>query len=56
LNTQRAADAAATFSIPAWLVSMAADALPFIQITAGVLAIIASCFAITVHLRKLREK
>jgi hypothetical protein len=56
MNTERAADAAAAFSLPAWLISIAADALPLIQVVAGVLAIIASCFAIIVHRRKLREK
>lgn len=56
MNTHRAADAAATFSVPAWLVSWAVDVQPVIQVTAGVLAIVASCFAIIVHLKKLREK
>jgi hypothetical protein len=56
MNTQRAADAAATISIPSWLISIAADALPLIQVVAGLLAIAASVFAIVVHLKKLREK
>jgi Mn2+/Fe2+ NRAMP family transporter len=56
LNTQRAADAAATISIPSWLISIAADALPLVQVVAGLLAIVASVFAIFVHRRKLREK
>jgi hypothetical protein len=56
MTGQRAADAAATFSIPAWLVSVVADALPLIQAVAGCLAIIASVFAIFVHYRNLRRK
>jgi hypothetical protein len=56
MNTQRAADAAATISIPSWLISIAADALPLVQVVAGLLAIAASVFAIFVHLKKLREK
>jgi hypothetical protein len=56
MNTQRAADAAATISIPSWLISIAADALPLIQVVAGLLAIAASVFAIFVHRKKLREK
>jgi hypothetical protein len=55
-NVQRAADTAAAFSIPAWVVSLAADALPLIQVVAGLLAIVASVFAIFVHRRKLKEK
>jgi hypothetical protein len=56
MNTDRAADAAAAFSVPAWVISMAANALPLVQVAAGILAIVASCFAIVVHLKKLREK
>jgi hypothetical protein len=52
----RAADTAAAVSIPAWVVSLAAEALPIVQLIAGVLAIVASIFAIVVHRRKLREK
>jgi hypothetical protein len=56
VNIHRAADAAATISIPSWVISVAADALPLVQLAAGLLAIAASCFAIIVHLKKLREK
>lgn len=52
-TTERAADAAALTSIPAWLVSVAVDALPVIQALAGLVAIIAGLFAIAVHLRRL---
>lgn len=55
-GVQRAADVAAGVSVPAWLVSIAADWLPIVQFFAGVLAIIASTFAIVVHVRKLRGK
>lgn len=54
-NVQRAADAAAAVSIPAWLVSLAAQTLPLIQWLAGFMAIVAAAFAIAVHVRKLRR-
>ncbi len=53
---EKAADAAAAVSIPAWVVSLAADALPIVQVLAGLVAIIAGVFAIAVHLRKLRAR
>lgn len=52
----RAADGAAAVSIPAWLVSLAADAVPIVQVMAGLVAIVAGVFAIVVHLRNLRSK
>jgi hypothetical protein len=55
LPISRAADTAAAVSIPAWVVSLAAEALPIVQLVAGVLAIVASVFAIVVHRKKLRE-
>ncbi len=54
-NVQRAADAAAAVSIPAWLVSLAAQTLPLIQWLAGAVAIVAGIFAIAVHVRRLRR-
>jgi len=51
----RAADTAAAISLPVWLVSFLADAWPIVQFTGGILAIVASVFAIVVHIRKLRE-
>jgi hypothetical protein len=56
VNTQRAADAAATISVPSWLISVAVDTLPLVQWLAGLAAIVAAGFAIVVHLKKLREK
>lgn len=54
MSTERAADTAAALSVPAWVVSLAAEALPIVQLIAGVLAIAASVFAIIVHVKKLR--
>lgn len=53
MSVERAADTAAALSVPAWIVSLAAQALPVVQVIAGVLAIVASVFAIIVHVRKL---
>ncbi len=55
-TTERAADTAAAISVPAWVVSLAAEALPIVQLIAGIIAIIAGGFAIAVHWRKLRDK
>lgn len=55
-NPLRAADTAAALSIPAWVVSLAAEALPIVQFMSGIIAIVAGVFAIIVHVRKLREK
>jgi hypothetical protein len=52
----RTADTAAALSIPAWVVSLAAEALPIVQVMSGIIAIVAGVFAIVVHWRKLREK
>jgi hypothetical protein len=54
MSVSRAADTAAAVYIPAWVVSLAAEALPIVQLMAGVLAIVASVFAIVVHVKKLR--
>lgn len=53
---QKAADVAAAFSVPAWIVSLAVEALPLVQFCAGILAIIASIFAIAVNWKKLRGR
>jgi hypothetical protein len=56
MNNSRIADAAAAVSIPSWLISLAAEALPVVQVCAGLFAIVASVFAIVVHWKKLRGK
>lgn len=55
-SVQKAADTAAAVSVPAWLVSLAAEALPVVQLIAGVIAIVAGGFAIAVHWKKLKER
>lgn len=52
----KAADTAAAVSIPAWVVSLAAEALPIVQLIAGITAIVAGVFAIVVHWKRLRAK
>ena len=56
MSIEKAADTAAAVSFPAWVVSLAAEALPIVQLIAGIIAIVAGAFAIAVHIRKLREK
>lgn len=55
-NIERAANTAAAISTPSWLVSLAANALPIVQLCAGLVAIVAGVFAIVVHWRKLKSK
>lgn len=55
MSLQRTADAAAAISVPAWLASWAVNALPIVQVVAGLVAIIAGLFAIAVHVQKLRR-
>jgi hypothetical protein len=55
-SPQRAVEVAAGITVPAWIVTMAANALPIIQTVAGILAGIASFLAICVYLRTLRRK
>lgn len=50
---QRVADAAAATSGIGWLASWATDALPIIQAVSGIVAIVAGCFAIAYHYRRL---
>lgn len=50
----RIADAAAGTSVVGWLASWATDALPIIQALAGLVAIVAGCFAIAYHYKRLR--
>ncbi len=49
-----AANVSTGVAIPAFLVSVS-NALPLVQIIAGVLAAAASIFAIAVYIKKLRE-
>lgn len=53
-HSTRAADAAAATSAFGWVASWATDALPIIQALAGIVAIVAGCFAIAYHYKRLR--
>lgn len=50
---QRVADAAAATSAFGWVASWATDALPIIQAVSGIVAIVAGCFAIAYHYRRI---
>lgn len=56
MNTDRTADIAAAFSIPAWIAVKWAEVAPVLQGVLLVLAIVSTGLAIVVHLKKLREK
>jgi hypothetical protein len=51
----RVADAAAATSSLGWLASVATDTLPIFQLLAAVVAIVAGCFAIAYHYRRLQK-
>lgn len=53
---QRAAEIAAGVTVPTWIATMAANALPVVQCLAGLAAFVASCLAALVYLRRLRTK
>jgi hypothetical protein len=52
---ERAAHAAAILSSGSALTAWVATALPYVQLMAGCVAIVAGLFAIAVHVRKLRK-
>lgn len=54
LDSTRLADAGAATSIVAWLSSIAVQALPIIQLIAGVVAIVAGVLAARYHWKKAR--
>ena len=54
-NVQRAADAAAAGSVAAAGASWLSHANEIISLVAGLIAIIAGCFAIAVHFKNLRR-
>ena len=56
MNTERAADAAAAFSIPAWIAVKWASVAPVLQGVLLILAIASTGLAIVVHLKALRKK
>jgi hypothetical protein len=51
----RLADAAAATSSIGWLASVATDTLPIFQLLAALVAIVAGCFAIAYHWRRLQK-
>ena len=51
----RVADAAAATSSLSWLASVATDTLPIFQLLAAIVAIVAGCFAIAYHYRRLQK-
>ena len=51
----RLADAAAATSSIGWLASVATDTLPIFQLLAALVAIVAGCFAIAYHYRRLKK-
>jgi len=55
-STQNAAaHVAAGVSVPAWLVSMAANTLPVVQWIAGMVAICSGVLAIACYVKRLRR-
>ena len=54
-NLPRAADAAAAGSVAAAGASWLSHANEIISLVAGLIAIVAGCFAIAVHFKKLRR-
>jgi len=51
----RLADAAAATSSIGWLASVSTDTLPIFQLLAALVAIVAGCFAIAYHWRRLQK-